>query len=438
MKHLAIHIVFLLLFTGVKAQIENVVVETYYVSDSLDATDTTDGRVLEAGSKTYRIYIDLKTGSSINKIYGDKYHKLKISSSANFYNNINRPNAYFGYLINKAWFPGNPTLALDSWLSLGFATKSHFGVLKTDDTDSSFIGGTKNGGGSSGVAGGLLINANPLAGIPLTSSDGMVPSSGAFTQWIDYGFKDLANVDTSIFGSVNSGQTFESDTAYLKQNSGVRGADSTSNRVLVAQLTTKGDISFELNLEIRNSNGSISKYVANDDTLLANEMVSPFLKYPLACGCKDPNFLEYKNSYSCSFADSCKTRIVYGCRDTMACNYNPNANYNIKFLCCYPGYCNDRDLSLVCPQINNERLSTTNKLILYPNPASETISFEIPSSSAEASCIIYNCFGKEVMVKRIEITSGIAKVDIKQLEKGFYFLRLFTEQKVLSQSFLKN
>ncbi|MBK9800952.1 MAG: hypothetical protein IPP56_14915 [Bacteroidetes bacterium] len=151
MKNLVLIFCFLFPVFSLQAQIENVLVETYYISDSLDATDTTDGRYLELGSKTYRIYIDLKAGSKILKIYGDAKHALKIASTANFYNNVNRPNAYFGYLINKAWFSGNPTLALDSWITLGLATKTHTGVLKSEDTDGSVIGGNFNGGGSYGV-----------------------------------------------------------------------------------------------------------------------------------------------------------------------------------------------------------------------------------------------------------------------------------------------
>src|SRR3954471_93608 len=68
------------------AQIENVIVETYYVSDSNDATDTTGG-YLEPGSTTYRIYVDLAPGNKIRKIYGDANHALKISSTESFFNN---------------------------------------------------------------------------------------------------------------------------------------------------------------------------------------------------------------------------------------------------------------------------------------------------------------------------------------------------------------
>jgi len=56
--------------------------------------------------------------------------------------------------------------ALDSWLTLGLATKkaakTYFGVLKSLDTDGSVIVGSNNDGGSAVIPGGLLSNSDPL------------------------------------------------------------------------------------------------------------------------------------------------------------------------------------------------------------------------------------------------------------------------------------
>ena len=100
------------LFIATAAQsqdaIKKVIVETYYVSDANDATDTTGG-ILESGSKTYRIYIQMKPGCKLTKIYGDNNHKLKIASTANFFNNIDDViNSYeaisYSDLINTSMF----------------------------------------------------------------------------------------------------------------------------------------------------------------------------------------------------------------------------------------------------------------------------------------------------------------------------------------------
>ena len=79
---------------------------------------------------------------------------------------------------------------MDSWITLGFATKTQLGVLKTEDTDvSSFIGGANNSGGTAAIAAGLLSNTDPLAGIPLITSDGLMISPNPLTQLAVWGWE---------------------------------------------------------------------------------------------------------------------------------------------------------------------------------------------------------------------------------------------------------
>ena len=161
----------LLFLNDIQAQIENVIVETYYISDSNDATDTTGG-FLEEGSITYRIYVDLLPNTRLRKIYGDSLHALKFSSTENFFNN-KVDGESFGKDFSKNRL-GENTVALDTWLTLGQVTrigsKTYFGVMKTIDDDGSFIGGINNDGGSAGIAGGLLINNSSAMGLPLFNS----------------------------------------------------------------------------------------------------------------------------------------------------------------------------------------------------------------------------------------------------------------------------
>jgi hypothetical protein len=424
------------------AQIEKVEVETYYISDSLDATDTLNGRFIDKGTKTYRIYVDLAVGSKIVKLFGDINHAFKIESTGNFYNNIDRPTAYFGYQINKSWFPDNPTLGLDSWLTIGLATKTDLGVLKSEDTNGSYIGGVNNFGGSSAVAGGILVNNDPLAGIPLTTQDGMLASTVALSQWLDNGIKDSNGDDTTAFGSINSSNNFISNDFFLDQINGVSGANIDSNKVLIAQITTAGDLRFELNLEVVQIDGATTKtvkYVANDSILITGEVVSPFLKYPLECGCLNPDYLEYSASYGCSDPLACQTLIVFGCMDTAACNFDPDANFEIPNLCCYPGYCNNRNIELVCPDILNGRYNEVN-LTLYPNPASSNLNIEFMSPKQSlARYEVYDSFGRLVIENSIGSVSEFASdvIDISQLSGGMYRLILFINDKPSAKTFIK-
>jgi len=417
--------------------IKKVIVEPYYVSDEFDATDTTGG-YLEPGSKTYRIYIQMKPGCMLTKLYGDNRHALKFSSTANFFNNLDRGKT-FAKDINKSNYKNN-TVALDTWLTIGETTKkatnTYFGIIKSQDMDGSFIGGVNNDGGSAGITNGLLTNNNPKAGIPLTTEDGMDTLVNVPTNWSDNGFTDLiSGVDSSIFGSIKIGNSFTSNKAYL-QNSGVMGVNPDSNQVLVAQLTTRGDISFELNVEIKDNNGTIIKYVAKGiDTL--NEKVCTYLKYPQECGCKDPNFLEYRSIYACDIMDSCKTRIVFGCMDKNACNYDPHANYNVQSLCCYPGLCADRDISLVCPSLGEN----ATKILLYPNPATTEVTFQISSADDnETKYVVFNSYGKEEFENTLHLLPGTNTQDLQLtiLSPGLYLVRFYTGSSVICKSFMKN
>ncbi|MBL7929921.1 MAG: T9SS type A sorting domain-containing protein [Bacteroidia bacterium] len=424
------------------AQIENLIVETYYISDSLDATDSTQGRTIEPGSVTYRVYLDLAAGSKIKKIYGDQNHPLIIRSTEDLYNNIDRPNAYFGYLINRNWFSGNPTISLDSWLTLGIACRlsstQYYGVLKTEDTDGSFVGGSNNQGGTSGIPGGILVNNDPEAGIPLTVADGYLSGASPAGQWFDYGFFDASlGHDTTVFGSLYTGKEFNSRIAVLQQGDGVAGITA-DNIVLVAQVTTKGQLSFELNVQLEEADGTIVHYVADDSVLINTsvplyiERLSPFLKYPPVCGCLNTDYLEYSAANACENNDSCKTLIVFGCMDPLACNYNAEANYNIKELCCYPGLCADRDIEVVCPSLKKARL------LVSPNPAGNQIVWNlIGPDNEDGFFTIYNVSGEKMLQGNWSSVSEEHVLEVGRLPEGFYILQVMTQKGLsLHQSFV--
>jgi hypothetical protein len=440
-------LIFFFCILSVNAQdaIKNVIVETYYISDAKDATDTLGGK-LEPGSKTYRIYIQLRPGCKLLSLYGDENNTLKISSTAPFFNNRSFGET-FGKDIKVTNLRKN-TVALDSWLTLGQATKkatiTYFGVLKLQDTDGSLIGGANNDGGSSLVNGGLLTNNDDKSGLPLTLADGMGTIAKVESNWVHSGFIDLVSgEDSTIFGSVKTGTEFLSNHAYLS-NTGVMGVNPDTNQVLVAQLTTKGEISFELNVQVYDpnaSNGYSSFYVAKGkDTTYTSEnkmvIVSPFLTYPAACGCGDPEFLEYNKKYTCTTMDSCKNRIVLGCTDSKACNYNPDANYNVVYMCCYPGKCYDRDISLACPSEE-----TLLRLDTYPNPATSNIRIQASAVVEKATkYTIYNYYGRIVLEKDLGIVNGEISdnLDLSNFEPGIYVVRLVAGDAADSRIFIKN
>ncbi len=351
MKILAILIILIaiMLPTAVYAQIENVQVEVYYISDASDATDTLGGG-LEEGSVTYRIFIDLSEGCKLMKIYGDENHPIRIESTTGFFNNTLRGRS-FGFELPNNNLKNN-TMALDSWLTIGYATNKHMGIPKEVDPDTSIVGGIRNDGGSAKIPGGLLVNSNPGAGKSLTISDGLLQSSSPFPEFEDFGIVDVfTGLDTTIFGNSHNHGIFSSSNMRLQANPGLNGAGE-DNKILIAQLTTTGELSFNLNVEVfvpDEEGGKILKFVSGDTLLDDLTIYSNWLSFPATCGCTDPDYAEFNKDVTCDDG-SCATPVVFGCTDPSACNFNPDANTNLPELCCYDSKC-ALDLNIVCPGV---------------------------------------------------------------------------------------
>ena len=412
------------------AQLEKVIVEKYYVSDSNDFTDTSGG-IVSIGSTTYRIYIDLAPGSILKKIYGDPNHPFEITSTEVFFNNI-LDGKSFGKDLTKVSLSEN-TVALDSWITLGQVpkkqgTKTYYGILKNQDDDGSFIGGINNDGGSSLIATGLLINNDPSCGIPLIVSDGIDTMTVTPNSWSDAGVVDFTSGnDSTIFGSLVPKKEFIS-TGFSLSNSGVTGVNLDSNQIIIAQLTTKGDLSFKLNLEIEqliNGLPTLVKYVAKDTLLVAGEIFNPFLSYPQSCGCDDPDFLEYSSSFVCYLEGSCQTPVKIGCMDTLACNYDPAVNINVEELCCYPGFCADRNIEEVCPSLMGNDFDVN----LYPNPTSGDITMNLISGNAcNWNYEVYNTYGSVKLSGSFTTTQSelnvVLPLDLSNIDLGMYRLKV--------------
>jgi len=72
------------------AQLERIIVEKYYITDSVDAADVSDpiSGGIAIGTTTYRVFVDLAPGSKLKKIFGDVNHPFKIASDTVFFNHL--------------------------------------------------------------------------------------------------------------------------------------------------------------------------------------------------------------------------------------------------------------------------------------------------------------------------------------------------------------
>lgn len=230
--------------------LENIIVEKYYISS---AADNIGDYPLAEGSTTYRIYVDLLENYNFQAVYGDPNHKLELKTTTYFFNNEDRGNSSPTYTKSQA---ANNTVMLDSWVSCGGAASGQIGVLKSDDDGAATIVN----------ADGILQNDATLAGIPLTQEDGMITGtvrSVNFTPGLDVSMLEDINNNGDTFQVGGSGSPTDGGSWYATP--GVTGLTAL-NRVLIAQITTDGDFSFELNIQIGTPTGDVQKYVANNPT----------------------------------------------------------------------------------------------------------------------------------------------------------------------------
>ena len=243
--------------------LENIIVEKYYVSDANDTNVNLTGGILPVGSVTYRIYANMLPGYKFQAAFGVQGHEMRIETSTLFFNNEDRGATSPTYSISQAT---NNTVMLDSWLSVGAACNGNFGILKINDDGVSNVVNSESPQ--------VLQNADPSAGIPLTIQDGMVVGTPEAVTTVGIS-TELAIFDNQNDGT--NGPVFSTwDGSWASLNGSI-GPDSTDNKVLIAQITTDGTFSFELNIQIGTPNGGTEQYVAKDP--LGNEIQMASLTY---------------------------------------------------------------------------------------------------------------------------------------------------------------
>jgi hypothetical protein len=252
----------LLLSAGlVNAQngLESIIVEKYYVSNAVDAAGSVG--TLPTGSVTYRFYVDMLPGYKFQAAYGAPAGNdvLTFSTTTTFFNNEDRGAVTPTYTKTQA--RGNSVM-LDSWLSVGAGCAAQFGILKSEDD------GVANVVNNSSPI--MLQNNDASAGIPLTTQDGLI--AGAPQAVTTVGQTDG---QATIFDATSqAGSTFTLTDGAWSALSGATGPTA-SNRVLIAQLTTDGILTYALNIQIGTPTSGVQRYV--HDTPTGTEVDLPSL-----------------------------------------------------------------------------------------------------------------------------------------------------------------
>jgi len=203
--------------------LENVLVEKYYVADS-------SGSILPKHSIVYRIYIDMKPGYTLQAVYGDKKHELVIKTSTKFYNDkICSAETGFNVDIKKIQINA---VAFDSWITMGAAARGYTGIPLSEDNSERFS----------------FLDSN----ISFKKKDGL--TKGVLPDFTTF------NLDLKFFNNDSSATKFSTDNGGWAALGGIKGP-TPENKVLIAQLTTTGLLSFKINVQIGTPSGASVKFV---------------------------------------------------------------------------------------------------------------------------------------------------------------------------------
>ena len=231
MKHRLLSALFLLVGLGLSAQgLEGVLVERYH--EMPGAAPGSSPLV------TYRIYLDLEPGYALLSVFGEKDRNLFFRTSTRFFND-SLNGAGSGDQVDAKALAEYPA-AIDSWLTFGFASSVHKAVPLHLDPDGSILKADR----SEGIT---------TYSSSLSKQDGLVPASTVpEVMYLHITRSFLENL---------SGHVIETEVGAYGVLGHVKGATD-ENVVLIAQLTTDGELSYAINVGLRAPDGSIVKWLA--------------------------------------------------------------------------------------------------------------------------------------------------------------------------------
>ncbi|MBL7984262.1 MAG: hypothetical protein JNM91_04655, partial [Flavobacteriales bacterium] len=252
--------------------LEGIIVEEYYTLTAADAAYLSGVGTypINAGAKVYRIYVDMAPNYKLNTVNGSPLpvgggpspNPLDFTTTTTFWNEDG-----FGSEVPPQSARFDDGASFDSYITIGTTGRSggaagcgtntqQVGTLKTADTNGNLTLCSVYEGFPSG------------AGTPDGNIPGTVPA-------LTYNLGGL--IDFSALTANGSSFTVVGDAwATLPNGTGV---DPTgTNRVLIAQLTTDGTLTFHINVQLQAPGGALETYVWNQAG--SGEQVKTFLTFP--------------------------------------------------------------------------------------------------------------------------------------------------------------
>lgn len=248
---------FLLASSAFSQGLEGIIVEKYYIANAADVAGAPTGAStpLTTSTVVYRVYVDMASGYKFNQLFGNSTNPMTVNTTTAFYNDPD-----YGVAVNPGTISlvniAKKTSMIDSWFTTGGVASGKSGCLKSEDTD----------GAITNTNGMLTNNPGACYGLPIQGSgaqDGFLPNgTGSIPTYVVPNTLGLGTALNVL--DATSGGSITINNGSIAALGGIIGATST-NKVLVAQFATTGNLSFALNVQIQNiSTGIAENYYASN------------------------------------------------------------------------------------------------------------------------------------------------------------------------------
>ena len=261
---LLVFVYFITNFVSSQAGLKEVFVEKYYTLGKNDYQKSNVSGATEKGLVTYRIYVELDSGFTLQAVYGSPTHLLKFSSTKSFYNHPGIGNTHPNIIPDKS-LKKNLTI-LDSWITIGACAESFFAVpLKYQTKAFPVVIEWEKGYFENSKGRDTDFSFRDAPGMIYRESDSL-PQLTMYQ--IDEPLKGL-------FAETKQSEILIENGAWACMGKGASAPKPYKNALLIAQLTTSGKVSYQMNLVVGTPNGKSIRYVASNPT--SEELTHPTL-----------------------------------------------------------------------------------------------------------------------------------------------------------------
>ncbi len=118
------------------------------------------------------------------------------------------------------------------------------------------------------------------------------------------------------------------------------------------------------------------------------------------------------------------------CAIQSICDYLVSPNGTIEIHDNATGCNSQQEVEEACGIVSVEELSHSDKVLIYPNPTSTSITVELPNTPQKNTFLsIYNLNGQQLITQ--QITEPQSLIDVSGLKSGVYFVKIVDELKVM-------